>query len=68
VPLKIRHAERLQKWLESTEPCIGFCLLCGHPILTVEDLIPGTSSHNCPEGQASEAELTNELSGHPEVN
>jgi len=54
VPLEVPGEEILQKWAENTEPGIGFCLLCGHSITTVEELIPLTSTHNCAEGRAME--------------
>lgn len=65
VPLKIPDAEMLQDWADNKEPCIGFCFMCGHIIPTVDDLIPGTSSHNCAEGLAFDARIRNERGGRP---
>lgn len=63
MPLEMPDEEMLQKWAESTEPGIGFCFLCGHSIASEEDFIPGTSTHNCPEGRAFETMIASELGG-----
>jgi len=65
VPLEMPDEEMLQKWAENTEPGIGFCFLCGHSIASEEDFIPGTSTHNCPEGRAFETMIASELGGQP---
>lgn len=35
---------------------VGWCLLCNSPI-TEAEIIPGTSTHNCEQGRALEAEI-----------
>jgi hypothetical protein len=43
--------EMLEKWRDSTEPNVGWCLLCDRPIRSAEDLLPMTSTHNCELGR-----------------
>ena len=47
----------LESWAEDDGPSIGLCLLCGQPIRSEGDLIPGTSTHNCAEGRAFEEKI-----------
>ncbi len=49
--------EMVSAWVDSAEPNIGWCLLCDSPIRTEDDLIPGTSTHNCPEGRSLEEKM-----------
>ena len=49
--------EMYAKWRTDPEPSIGWCLLCDSPIRSEADLIPGTSSHNCPQGLALDAKI-----------
>lgn len=44
------YAEMLNSWLEGKGDSVGLCLLCGSPIRSLADFIPGTNTHNCPEG------------------
>lgn len=54
VPLQCpeKMEEMIEAWSTDTEPSIGLCLLCGNPIPSEDDLIPGTASHNCVEGRS----------------
>ena len=52
--------EMVQKWLDHAGPRIGFCFLCGNPISAPEELIPGTSTHDCAEGRALVAGIGSE--------
>lgn len=36
---------------------VGWCLLCNAPIHSEADIIPGTSTHDCEQGRALEAEI-----------
>jgi hypothetical protein len=47
-------AEMFQNWTNDPEANIGWCLLCNSAICTKDDLIPGTTTHNCAEGWALE--------------
>ncbi|HEX4747954.1 MAG TPA: hypothetical protein VH302_00295 [Bryobacteraceae bacterium] len=40
-------AEMYLAWRDCTEPNIGWCLMCNERIPSIDDLIPGTSFHNC---------------------
>jgi hypothetical protein len=54
VPIQIpdNMEEMLLNWASYSGPSVGWCLLCDGPILTENDLIPGTNTHNCAEGQS----------------
>ena len=56
VPIKIpdNFDEMLEAWNEDKEPSVGLCLMCGQPIRTMEEFIPGTHTHNCAAGRAFE--------------
>ncbi len=47
--------EMLTAWTESTEPKVGWCLLCDSPICTEADFIPETNTHDCEAGRIFEA-------------
>ena len=47
--------DMMEAWRTSTEPSIGWCLLCNRPIKCEDDLIPETNTHDCQEGRAFEA-------------
>ena len=49
--------EMLTAWTESTEPNVGWCLLCNSPIRTEADFIPETNTHDCEAGREFEAEI-----------
>ena len=49
-----------QNWIDCDEPNIGWCLMCNSPIRSADDLIPGTSSHNCEAGRALEERIRGE--------
>lgn len=56
--------DMLEDRVEFEGECIGWCLLCGDPILTEQDVIPGSNyAHNCPAGQRLEREIRRALSG-----
>ena len=59
VPIKVPDnlEEMFQAWKDSSEPNIGWCLMCNNPIRTENDLIPGTNSHNCAEGRALDGKI-----------
>jgi hypothetical protein len=65
VPIKVPDnlEEMFQAWKDSSEPNIGWCLMCNNPIRTEDDLIPGTNSHNCAEGRALDAKVRKPQSG-----
>jgi hypothetical protein len=42
--------EMLLHWTSYDGPNVGWCHLCDRPILSADDLIPGTNTHSCPEG------------------
>ena len=44
--------EMLEAWETSTEPNIGWCLMCNRPIRCMDDMIPETDTHDCPAGRA----------------
>jgi hypothetical protein len=46
-----------QSWIDCEEPNVGSCLLCDSPIRSADDMIPGTSSHNCAPGLALDEEI-----------
>ena len=50
-------AEMFQHWSECKEPNVGWCLMCDSPIRSADDLIPGTSSHNCETGRALDEKI-----------
>ena len=47
----------LVAWTESTEPNVGWCLLCNSPIPTEADFIPETNTHDCDAGRMFEADI-----------
>jgi hypothetical protein len=53
-PIPPEIEEKLGEWFASERESIGFCFLCGNPILTEGDLIPETNTHNCAEGSLFE--------------
>ena len=55
--------EMLERWANSTEPNIGWGLLCDQPIRCIDDLIPETNTHDCPEGRALEAAHASRVAG-----
>ena len=46
--------DMMEAWRTSTEPNIGWCLLCNRPIECEDDLILETNTHDCPEGRVFE--------------
>jgi hypothetical protein len=48
--------EMLLKWTNFDRPTVGWCLLCDGPILSEENLIPGTNTHRCAAGWRFERE------------
>jgi hypothetical protein len=56
VPLKFppNLKEMTEAWIASTEPSVGWCLLCNRPIKSKNELIPQTNTHDCPEGRTFE--------------
>ena len=42
--------EMLDNWASCAEESVGWCLLCDGPIRSEKDLIPKTTTHNCPAG------------------
>ena len=42
--------EMLDNWASCPEANVGWCLLCDGPIRSENDLIPKTTTHNCPAG------------------
>lgn len=59
VPIQVppHFEEMYQKWVECEEPNIGSCMLCDEPIRSADDLIPGTSTHNCAAGRELEVKI-----------
>jgi hypothetical protein len=55
--------EMMEAWITSTEPNVGWCLLCNRPIKCKDDLIPDTNTHDCPEGRAFEESHKSVVSG-----
>ena len=53
VPIQVpEHLDQMfQHWVDCEEPNIGWCLICDNPIRSVEDLIPGTNTHDCAKGR-----------------
>lgn len=49
--------EMLQRWIDSDEPNVGWCLLCDNPIRSADDMIPGTNSHSCEAGRAFDEKI-----------
>jgi len=46
--------EALSCWGQYEGPSVGFCLLCGRPILSEDEFIIGSNYvHNCAVGRAS---------------
>lgn len=60
--------EMLQKWMDSPEHNIGWCLLCDSPIHDESHLIPGTSSHNCAAGRKLEEHIQSTQADESETN
>lgn len=56
VPLQLPDNidEMLTAWAASTEPKVGWCLLCNSPIRTEADFIPETNTHDCEAGRTFE--------------
>ena len=48
--------EMYTRWKDYQGQCVGWCLLCDQPIVSEDDLLPGSSTHNCAAGRALEAE------------
>jgi hypothetical protein len=48
--------EMLMNWAHYSGPKVGWCLLCDGPIVSEDDFIPETNTHNCAEGQRFERE------------
>jgi hypothetical protein len=46
--------EIIAEWASSIERGVGVCLLCGSVILTEEEFISGTSTHDCSAGRSHE--------------
>ena len=61
VPIQfpVNLEEMLDAWIESSEPNIGWCLMCNSPIRSQEELFPGTGIHDCDGGRALEAKIAN---------
>jgi hypothetical protein len=59
VPLELppNFEETLSHWANYDGPKVGWCFLCDQPILTQDDLIPETNTHNCDAGRRFEREL-----------
>jgi len=55
-PIPPEIEEKFEEWAVSDRNSLGFCFVCGNPILTEADFIPGTYIHNCAEGQLFERE------------
>jgi hypothetical protein len=54
-PIAPEIEEKLSKWFATDSESIGFCCLCGSPILTERDIIPGSNyTHTCAEGRLFE--------------
>ena len=49
--------EMFEHWAESDQANVGWRLLCDSAIGSADDLIPGTSTHNCEAGRALEAKI-----------
>ena len=57
VPIELPQPEieeKLAEWAGSKLESVGFCFLCGNRIVTEQDFIQGTNTHNCKEGQEFE--------------
>ena len=65
VPVQIPDnlEEMFESWAADPEPSIGLCLMCGQPIRSEADMIPGTSSHNCAEGMAFHEKIMKQSGG-----
>jgi len=51
-PSKIE--EMMDAWQSYAGPSVGWCLLCNSAIRTAADMLPGSNTHNCPQGRALE--------------
>jgi hypothetical protein len=49
--------EMLARLSAAKDKCVGWCLLCDRAIATEADLIPGTDTHDCPEGRTLERKM-----------
>lgn len=49
--------EMFEAWSACKENNVGWCLLCNSAIRTAEDLLPGTSTHNCDAGRELEEKI-----------
>jgi len=58
VPLQVAEniEEMLLHWANYEGPKVGWCLLCDRPILSEDDFIPETNTHNCAAGWRFERE------------
>lgn len=59
--------EMLENWANSRDENVGWCLLCNSAIRTAEDLLPGTSTHNCEAGRALEEKIARTEPQAPKV-
>jgi len=59
VPIELPEnlEEMFEHWAESDRPNVGWCLLCDSAIGSADDLIPGTSTHNCEAGRALDEKI-----------
>lgn len=44
--------DALEGFYQERDNCLGWCMLCNHPIRALRDLIPGTNTHDCERGRA----------------
>jgi hypothetical protein len=58
VPLQVPEnmEEMLLHWANYEGPKVGWCFLCDRPILSEDDFIPETNTHNCAAGWRFERE------------
>jgi hypothetical protein len=52
-PLSAEIEAGMEEWFANKRG-VGFCCLCGEVILSADDFIPLSNTHNCAEGLASE--------------
>lgn len=53
-PIRPEIGDKFDEWAASERDSIGFCFICGSPIMTEGDLIAGTGFHNCTENRSLE--------------
>lgn len=60
IPVKVPDTldEMLMARADSTEPNVGWCLLCNSPIRTEAEFIPDTNTQDCEAGGMFEVEIT----------